>query len=400
LNKKSVRGGSVLDRARKKRVAKGAISVANSRHADLDEAVDELKTRLGDQAFVQILVFFSVNYSPDALADRLSKAFPGVPVCGCSGAGGIAPTGFVDDGLVAIGFPASNFRVVSALVEDISQIGFERTYQSSLALRAQLHEALDTWRRERLFGLMFVDGISNREEKIVAAVRAAIHDFPIVGASAGDGLSFDNTSLIWNGHAVRDAAIILLFETDFEFRVFRTQSFEAKESKLVVTVADVESRTVHELNAEPAAAEYARTIGLHPSALTPMTFALHPVVVKAGADIYCRSIRKANDDGSLTFFCAIDEGLVLRVAESKDLVETTRETLEAIQRDLKDISITIGFECILRKLEGQAFQELQAIEDVYRDHRVVGFHTYGEQFNAMHLNQTLTGIAIGANLRT
>ena len=26
---------------------------------------------------------------------------------------------------------------------------------------------------------------------------------------------------------------------------------------------------------------------------------------------------------------------------------------------------------------------------------VVGFHTYGEQYNAMHLNQTLTGIAFG-----
>ena len=26
-----------------------------------------------------------------------------------------------------------------------------------------------------------------------------------------------------------------------------------------------------------------------------------------------------------------------------------------------------------------------------------GFQTYGEQFNAMHLNQTLTGIAIGAS---
>lgn len=390
----------MLDRARGKRAAKRAISVAMSQRTNPVEAIGELKRRLGKQDFAQILIFFSANFSPDALAVLTSEAFPGIAVCGCSGAGGIALTGFVDDGLVAIAFPASHFRVVSGLVENISQIGFERTYQSSLALRTQLHEELGAWRPERLFGLMFVDGVSNREEKIVAAVRAAIHDFQIVGASAGDGLSFDNTSLIWNGRVARDAAIILLFETDLEFRVFRTQSFEAKESKLVVTAADVESRTVHELNAEPAAVEYARTIGLDLDALTPMTFALHPVVVKAGKDIYCRSIRKANDDGSLTFFCAIDEGLVLRVAEPKDLIESTREMLETIQGELKDISVTIGFECILRKLEGQAFQELQAIEDLYRDHRVAGFHSYGEQFNALHLNQTLTGIAIGVNLRT
>ena len=28
-------------------------------------------------------------------------------------------------------------------------------------------------------------------------------------------------------------------------------------------------------------------------------------------------------------------------------------------------------------------------------HRVVGFCTYGEQYNAMHVNQTLVGVAIG-----
>ena len=27
---------------------------------------------------------------------------------------------------------------------------------------------------------------------------------------------------------------------------------------------------------------------------------------------------------------------------------------------------------------------------------VIGFATYGEQFNAMHVNQTFTGVAIGA----
>jgi hypothetical protein len=36
------------------------------------------------------------------------------------------------------------------------------------------------------------------------------------------------------------------------------------------------------------------------------------------------------------------------------------------------------------------------MEALYQKHRVVGFHTYGEQLNAMHLNQTLTGVAFGA----
>jgi hypothetical protein len=28
------------------------------------------------------------------------------------------------------------------------------------------------------------------------------------------------------------------------------------------------------------------------------------------------------------------------------------------------------------------------------DHDVIGFNTYGEQFNSVHVNQTFTGVAI------
>ncbi len=38
----------------------------------------------------------------------------------------------------------------------------------------------------------------------------------------------------------------------------------------------------------------------------------------------------------------------------------------------------------------------QDISHILRDNRVVGFSTYGEQINSMHVNQTLTGVAIYA----
>jgi len=203
--------------------------------------------------------------------------------------------------------------------------------------------------------------------------------------------------LIYGDRAVTDAAVIMLFDTNLEFRVFRTRNFEPTSTKLVVTAADVEKRIVHELNAEPASLEYAAAIGIQPDALTPMSFASHPVVVKIGPENYCRSIRNVNEDGSLTFFCAIDEGLVLTVAESKDIVDCTREALEGIRKDLGETAITLGFACPLRRLDAESTQARRHIEQLYRDYNVVGFHTYGEQFNAMHLNQTLTGIAIGMN---
>ena len=102
-----------------------------------------------------------------------------------------------------------------------------------------------------------------------------------------------------------------------------------------------------------------------------------------------------NPDGSLTFFCAIAEGLVLTVARPHDIVRSTAETLSEIERSLGGIELVLGFECVLRRLDSENRQIVHLIEELYRHYSVVGFHTYGEQYNAMHLNQTLTGIAFG-----
>ncbi len=133
-------------------------------------------------------------------------------------------------------------------------------------------------------------------------------------------LAFDRTTLIHNGKALEGGAILIMVESDVPFRVFKSQNFEPTAIKLVVTSADTENRVVHELNAEPAAREYAAAIGLLPDDLGPFSFASYPLVVKVGGDYYCRSIRNMNPDGSLTFFCAIDEGLVFTVARPQDIL--------------------------------------------------------------------------------
>ena len=57
-------------------------------------------------------------------------------------------------------------------------------------------------------------------------------------------------------------------------------------------------------------------------------------------------------------------------------------------------SLLIGFDCILRKLSAANRQVLDEVSDVFRAHNAVGFSSYGEQYNGMHVNHTLTGVAI------
>ena len=371
------------------------IGVASTRAPAVHDAVCELRAAL-DGEFQHIVAFFSADYEVAELAAGLREAFKGVTISGCSTAGGISPEGLMENGVLLIAFPRKGFRIHTGVIEDVDAIGVERASEivRDLKVRLGLHDREKL--AERVFGMLLVDGLSKAEEPLVAAVPWACGDMQLIGGSAGDGLAFRETLLIHEGRVLTRAAILILVESDYPFRIFKTSNFEPTPIKLVVTAADVEGRTVHELNAEPAAREYASAIGLLPDEIGPFSFASYPLVVKVGGDYYCRSIRNMNPDGSLSFFCAIDEGLVLTVARPNDMLLATERTLEEIDHSLGGIDIVLGFDCVLRRLDAENRQIRRQMEDLYKRYRVVGFHTYGEQLNSMHLNQTLTGVAFGS----
>jgi hypothetical protein len=355
--------------------------------------VTELKQQLAGGDYRHMIAFFGTEHMPESLIAALAEAFPGVPVSGCTTAGEIGPVGMMQGGIVLIAFPKDGFRIHGELIPDIG-MGVEHATETARRLKAQV--ATEQGRsRSNAFALLLVDGLSNVEETVVAAIHWGLDDIPLIGGSSGDELAFRRTAVIHDGRIASRAAVLLMIESDYPFEVFKTQNFYPTPIKLVVTAADAENRIVYELNAEPAAREYASAIGLQPDELGPFSFASYPLVVKVGGDYYCRSIRNMNPDGSLSFFCAIDEGLVFTVARPQDMLQSTAAMLDELDSRLGGIEVVIGFDCILRRLDAETRQIRRELDTLYQKYSVAGFHTYGEQFNAMHLNQTLTGIAFG-----
>lgn len=363
--------------------------------AALDEAVAALVRAVDPDRTGFLLVFFSSAYRGPDLASALARAFPDLPVAGCSTAGEISSEGLSDGGLVAIAFPKSGFEVVSTLIPDVSRLSVDRGSEAVARLRADLQRRRPAARPGQTFAVSLIDGLCNREEAVVSAIDWALGDIPLVGGSAGDDLAFRATTLVHGGTVHTDAAILILVHTDHPFQVFKTDNFEPTATKLVVTHSDPANRTVYELNAELAAYEYATLVGLDPERLSPFGFASHPMVVRVGGEYFCRSLRCTNPDGSLSFFCAIDDGVVLTVAKPVDLVESVEAALDKLDADLGGIDWILGFDCILRRLDAQNRQVTHKISEIYRRHHVFGFNTYGEQFRTMHLNQTFAGVAIG-----
>jgi hypothetical protein len=342
------------------------------------------------------LLFFSRSLvDATTLANSLKKHAPKLPYAGCSTAGEITPDGLEEGHMLAMLFPTSAFTVASAMVENLSSSAMDGITGEVEVLRRTLHAKAGDASADNVFALCLIDGLSYAEEAVTSAIHWALDDIPLIGGSAGDDLKFETTTLMRDGRVASDSAIVILIATTIPFHVFKTDNFVPTDEKLVVTASDPDHRIVREFNADVAATEYAASVGIVQHTLTPFSFASHPVVVKVGGEYYCRSIQKMNPDGSLSFFCAIDDGIVLSIAQPKSMVETTRAALKEVEAKLGNIDMILGFDCVLRRLDARNRQVFRDISELYRANKVIGFGTYGEQYRSMHLNQTFTGIAFG-----
>jgi hypothetical protein len=375
--------------------ASGTVRRCQSCLADAREAVREFRAGLWQPDIELVLFFCSSSYDLDAIADEMARQFAGIQVIGCTTAGEIGPAGYRDHSISGASFPAGSFTAVGGQIEHLQQFESPRGRVFAQASVQKLESRAPHASPENSFALLLIDGLSVREEQVTRALQSALRDIPLVGGSAGDGVNFARTHVYYDGHFHSDAAVMVLITTPLPFRTFKIQHFVPMEERLVVTAADAARRVVQELNGVPADEEYARVVGVAPSDLQPTSFASSPFVVVIDGTNYVRSVQKANPDGSLTFYCAIEEGLVLRVARGVDLVANLLESFDCIRGEIGAPELTISCDCILRKIEMLQGGMTDRVSAAFTTHNAIGLSTYGEQYRGIHVNQTLTGIAIG-----
>ncbi|SPH17243.1 hypothetical protein DEA8626_00759 [Defluviimonas aquaemixtae] len=354
-------------------------------------ALDQLAMDLGDAPLALVVLFAAPSADLSILTRKAASLFPATPVIGCTTAGEISTEGYAENEIVAIGLPASHFAVDTILIPDLSALHSEDLIGRLIRSRQTLARRNPDWSGE--FAFLLVDGLSIKEDEVTSALASGLGPVPLFGGSAGDGTRFRETLLFHDGQILKNAAILTFVRSSCAVRVFSLDHLRPTERRMIVTEADPDRRIVHQINAEPAAFEYARILGKDPAQLTTFTFAAHPVVVRIGGKHHVRSIRQMRPNGDLVFFSAIDEGLVLTLAEPEHMVQHLDRELTALGAEVAPEAI-LACDCILRRIEAQDKQMFGQISDTLRRHRVVGFSTYGEQHGAMHVNQTMTGVAI------
>ena len=204
-------------------------------------------------------------------------------------------------------------------------------------------------------------------------------------------MKFSKTFVSANGKTYSNAAALALIKPAKGFSIIKTQSFKPLDKKLTATKVNEAAREVIEFNNKPAADEYASAVN-KPVDKASEDFMKHPVGLMLDGEPYVRSPQQIKNS-SVIFYCNILEGMELSVLESTNIVEDTKNAVNAKKRELGEISGIINFNCILRTLELEQLKKTGEYAEIFKSIPTIGFSTYGEQYLG-HINQTATMLVL------
>lgn len=358
----------------------------------------ELFQQLNQDKIDFVLFYCSSTYPLKDLAKSMSATFHSIDIVGCTTAGEVTNQGYEQHSVVAIGFSSDYFAISATLIESLEKFDTINAQSTINELIERCQSKHLTTIKTNSFLLTLLDGLSSSEEQFLVTLDSAARGIPHFGGAAGDDVSLAKTHVYYHGNFYQNAAIVIMINTILPFEVFNCNHVEHPTEKLVVTAANADTRTVYELNAEPAALEYAKLLQMDLKDLSPEVFSLNPLAVKVGGHYYIRSIQKVNEaDLSLTFYCAVDVGIVLTAVEMGDIFDPVIQNLESIAERFGEPEMVLTCDCFLRRLEIEQKGLESKVTELNTLYNIVGFNTYGEHINGIHLNQTFTGVYIAGN---
>lgn len=347
-----------------------------------------------------VFVFASPLRDVEACAVSVARRFPMAHVVGCSTAGEQVSGVLGNGGLALAALCESEIAWASVAIDDLRGFGAESAAEAVAALFGVVgvDASAPSFDPDACLAFLFVDGLARREEAVTAALADALGGVRLVGGSAGDDLAFQRTEVIHGPRVLTGGAVVLLGFGPGRFDVLKHQHFTVTPTALVVTRVDPAARRVYELDGTTALVAFARALRLPPVAVTPEVVFEHPLAFRCLGEIYVRSIQKVEDDGSLTFFCAVDEGMVLEIVERHDMPRELARAFETFNAGRGEPEFLLTFNCILRAIEARKQGCVAAVGGAIRGASAssIGFDTYGEQFDGLHINQTLVAAAIRA----
>ncbi len=317
------------------------------------------------------------------------------PVVACTAVGQFGSSGFRDAGITGVSLSSEELHVSSYLITPLAECQARASDAAFKAMSGMLERGC-----ERAFGMVLVDSLSGAEERLAASLYQSLGTIPLIGGCAGDtpgGQGAHGMRVYHEGRFLRDAALFTLFETTLPFATFRVSRVVPGKHQLVVTMADPEQRVVQEFNGEPAAEAFAEALGMEVDELNPSVFSRNPLLFLSGGEHFVQlHPGSVNADHGLTLYCALEVGLVLTVGNGGDAMSGLQSAFDGIEQRIGRPQVILGCKRRAALFGARTRRHLARGGRTTARHRAVGFSGYGEQYNAMYVNQTLSAVALSS----
>lgn len=364
-----------------------------SLNSDPQKAVEELYEQIAQDRNDIVMAFVSSNYHLQSVEHALNQ-LPAKKIVGTTTAGELTTDGLMTNSIAGFSIQSDMLAFHIFDIDDLDNFSIKDSLRAAQEIVHDLK--FNTYLNpKKIFGILLIDGLSLKEEQVISILANTFNNIPIVGGSAGDNLNFIKTQIYHNYLFKSNRAAFIIVESELPFEIIKTHHFIPTAKLLNITKANPRNRIVYQINDEPAALYYANLIGVPKEELSPRYFSKNPLIENYYGEWYIREILQANPDMSLKFACAVEENKIYSLGKAGEITQNLNDKFREIERKIGDIQLLLGFDCAFRRLEIEGTKSQDEYNNVLKKYEVIGFNTYGEQYNSMHMNHTFTGVAIG-----
>lgn len=370
-------------------------SEAGDAVAAAEEVILQCRSGLAGTAPRALLVFASVDLDHAALLARLTRAFPGAALVGCTTDGEASSAlGFREGSLAALAL--AGVEVGAALGRDLS--GDPRGVAAEAA-RTALARCGGVPRA----AFVTPESLTASGEAILAGVSSGLSDsLPVLGGLAGDQVEFTGTRQFFGGEALRDACPVLVLGGDVAIGHGVASGWTPTGRRGRVTCAL--GHVVKTIDDAPALAFFRSYLG--PDSVPSGEF---PLAVFTDDGAVLRAPLHADpESGSVTFFGDVPEGAEVSLSQTcrERIVAACADSVEQALAGLGGArpAAALIFSCAGRRhhLGSRTGEEIAAVRARLPAVPVCGFYAYAElappapgRPSCMH-NETFVSAVIGA----
>ena len=375
-----------------------SVRVANNSIADTASAIDQLLGDLEAGDAELTLVFYGVSHDDQIIARALDRATGARGVAGTT-AGELNCSGFSHDSLTGISFHGEGVRASVEMIPQLHQLSLvpivhlpDKLVRGIGRTKKQLDPTRHLW-------LFMVDGLSGKEGLLTPFFMQAAPRIGLVGASLGDDEQFNEAHIAHHGRVYRDAAAAILLEYDGPFVAFKHTHMELTDRQVEVTKVSGGGRLLEQLDGQVSQVAYAAALGIDPSEVTQTLVSKYPLGYRFRGRPFPVSILQVHNDGAFRLGSSVQYGEQLNILEPDHLIDRTRESLQEVVSQLTDnghkAEAMLLFHCLARFIEAKEQDGTDALAEALCQVPVCGLNTYGEQYETMHMNHSLTGVIFG-----